>query len=205
VCERHNYRPRLQALFEDVWAELYNLEVRLMLHMALFAGPIAPRYLAAAPMTFGLLQEALADAILLAVHRLIEPGAQRGRRTASVETLLAHLPPDAAPLRRELRKTLKEIRRACAVLADVRHRVIAHRDYAVVMEEAAAPERVPYQSLGVALQGCARILTAIARQCGLTPAAYDPGEVALVDVNEVIRRLQSEPAVDPGGVTSEAE
>jgi len=59
-----------------------------------------------------------------------------------METLLAHIPPEAAPLRRELRKTLAAIRKECGDLPDLRHRRIAHRDYAVTLAQEFGPDRV---------------------------------------------------------------
>jgi hypothetical protein len=94
-------RQQLEALFEDLWVEVYMIETSVMLHSALFRDREAAAALqATAPTTFQVIGAALTDAILLATHRLLEPGAGRGRRTASIETLLSHLPPEAAPLRR---------------------------------------------------------------------------------------------------------
>jgi hypothetical protein len=182
-------RQKLESLFEDLWVEVYMIETSVMLYSALFRDREAAAALqSTAPVTFQVIGAALTDAILLATHRLLEPGAARGRRTASIETLLSHLPPEAAPLRRELRKTLTALRAECRALAQVRHRHIAHRDYAVVLEEKRPPDRVKARSLLAAIRGFARILTAISERCGLD-LPYEPGEVRL-DSDRLIARLR---------------
>jgi hypothetical protein len=184
-------RQKLEALFEDLWVEVYQIETSLMLHSALFRDPEAAAAIrATAPASFRVIGAALTDAVLLATHRLLEPGARRGRRTASIETLLSHLPPEVAPLRRELRKTLTALRGECRGLAELRHRYIAHRDYSVVLEEEPSPVRVKGRSLLATIGGFARILTAISERCGLD-LPYQPGEVTL-DADRLIARLRSE-------------
>lgn len=184
--------PRtLQALFEDVWIEVYLLETYVVLHRTLFRDREAAATLeATAPHTSRALGALVSDGIFLAVHRLVDVGARRGQRSASIETLLAHLPPDAAPLRRELKKTLTGLRAECRGVADVHHRLIAHRDYAVALEQEPAPERVDGRRILAAVAGFAQILTAISERCGFN-LVYDPGEVHL-DVEQLLARLRSE-------------
>lgn len=182
-------RQRLEALFEDVWIEVSHIESRFTLLRVMFHDRTTARVLEqTAPMTFRALGAALTEAVLLAVHRLLQPGAQRGRRTASVETLLSHLPPDAARLRRELQKALSTIRDECSDVSDLRHRHIAHRDYSVALEEVDTP-RVKAHSITAAIDGFARILTEISERCGLN-LPYEPGEIHL-DVEQLITRLTS--------------
>jgi hypothetical protein len=85
---------RLEALFDDVWSEVLLVETGLALLLALSRDRRASGALhTAAPKTFHLLGAALTEVVLLRTHRLLEPGARRGRRTASIETLLADLLP----------------------------------------------------------------------------------------------------------------
>jgi hypothetical protein len=207
---RSPYTPReLAALFEDVWMEVSVLEAGLALHRELVVNyRTAGALRVTAPITFLILGGALTDSTVLRVHRLLEPGARRGRRSASFETLLAHLPPQAAPLRRELRKTLTAIRNECKEILDFRHSHIAHRDYAIAMEEGAAFEQsIGEPTAGVdnpppearlrgrvlvdALSGFAQILTAISERCQVG-MPYRIGDIDL-DVDQLIARLRSAP------------
>ena len=181
---------RFEALFEDVWSEVLNLEAHLTVHHALFQDRTTG-VRAAAPITFAVFGAALTSEILLAVHRLLEPGAQRGRRTASFETLLSHLPPEAAPMRRELQKTLAALRADCRALAVVRHRELAHRDLAVALAEESRQDPVRAGTLLGAMNGFARILTAISERCDLN-LPYEPGKVGH-DVDRLIARLTAPP------------
>ncbi len=95
------------------------LETYVVLHRTLFRDREAAATLeATAPHTSRALGALVSDGIFLAVHRLVDVGARRGQRSASIETLLAHLPPDAAPLRRELKKTLTGLRAECRGVAE---------------------------------------------------------------------------------------
>jgi hypothetical protein len=174
-------------LFEDLWIQVHTLETNVALHRDREA---AATLQATAPDTFLALGAALTDEILLGTHRLLDVGGQRGWRTASIETLLAHLPPEDAPLRRELKKALAVLRAECSDIADVRHRVIAHRDYDVALEAVVAPARVKGRSVKTAIAGFARILTAISERCGFN-LPYDQGDVRL-DVDRLIARLKSD-------------
>jgi hypothetical protein len=145
-------RQKFEALFDDL-SVVYVIETSVVLHAALFRGRQAAATFRAHHVPSDRRRLDGPDPFCHAP--LVEPGARRGRRTASIETPLSHLPPDAAALRRELRKALTALRAECRGLADVRHPHIAHRDYSVVLEEEPRPDRVTGRSLLATIGGFA--------------------------------------------------
>jgi hypothetical protein len=186
-------REKLQALFEHVWSQVYRLETKWVLYVSLFKDQATVAVLCdTAPVTFGAIKLLLVDAVFLSMHRLLDTGVSRGRRTASLETLIHSLPPDSAPLRRALQKKLKQLRTDCRDLSLWRHRGIAHHDYGIALDEDPTPPGpVKVSTFTAAFASMAEILTAISDECGLN-CGYEPGhEVTDLDVNALVDRLKS--------------
>ena len=143
--------PRFTVLFEEVRNQLYRLQTHWTLYVFLYGERKTVELLRkTAIVTFGALQELLIEAIYTGTHRLIDAGISRGRRTASMESLLYYLPSSAAPLRRRLQKHLDAVRRNCEQLTEWRNRHVAHRDAATVLREHPSPlERITKRSVHV--------------------------------------------------------
>ena len=68
-------RQKLEALFEDLWAELYAIETSVMLHLALFRDREAAAALrATAPATFQVIGAALTDAMIAEAWARLQRG-----------------------------------------------------------------------------------------------------------------------------------
>jgi hypothetical protein len=132
-----------QALFEDAYSQLYQLHTHWRLYVTFFGDRDATTVVRdAAPFTFGTFQALLIDAVVLGIDQLLEAEERKGQ-PASIATLIKAMPPQDAPLKRDLKKRLQELRRVCAPVAVHRDRLVAHRDAAVVLN----PEQVPNLSV----------------------------------------------------------
>jgi hypothetical protein len=182
---------RYQTLFEEVWDQVYRLHTTWTVFLCLYETRTGRDVLrATARVTFAALGELLTEAIFLGTHRLLEKGSSEAKRTASIQSLVSLLPPEAAPLRRRLRKNLSAVQKDCEPLTAVRHRRVVHRDLATILDEHPTPlERVKMRSVGNAIEVFAATLTAISDELKLN-LAYDlHHELDDLDVHELIRRL----------------
>ena len=84
---------RQRVLFEQLWNHMFRLHTHWRMWNELFGRIDPPKILIkTAPITFGAIQDVLREAIILGIHRLIDPAKSRSHRTASLETLIATMP-----------------------------------------------------------------------------------------------------------------
>ena len=134
-------RNRRQALFEEIWDQMYRLHTNWRLWVTLFGDRNAVDVLIkSAWVTFGAIQYLVHDEIILGIQRLLNPrSGKRGRSAASMESLLALMAPADAALRRRLSRDLDQLRRDCVDISKWRHRRIAHRDLSTALEASGTP------------------------------------------------------------------
>lgn len=181
-----------QALFEEIWDQMYRLHTNWRLYSTLFGDRQAVDVLLrSAIITFGAIQHLVREAIILGIQRLLDPGSgNRGRKTASIESLLALMPPTDAPLRRRLRKDLDRLRRDCDDISKWRHRRIAHRDLSTALEEHPEPlEPIKIQTVWTALNGLSAMLGTFSAHYQLGMSCDFEGAITDLDADELLRRL----------------
>lgn len=186
---------RYERLFDEVWNQLHRLQTVWTIYFCLTGTSQTVELLrSTAWVTFGALQELMIEAMYLRTHRLLEEATPRGRRRASLETLIQRLPASAAHLKRQLKRDLATARRDCGPLTEWRDRYVAHRDEATALREHPSPlPPVQASIVGRTIEFAASALTAISAECNLGRPYRVHHEMADSDVHKLIDRLRRNP------------
>jgi hypothetical protein len=127
---------RVRFLLDQLHADGYGLRQKWTLYQELYGNQKRVEVmLAAALVTFGILQPVLWESIFMGITRFIDPAKSMGNDTASLEQLLKAIPRGHDDLCADLTARLKTLRTICEPIRQWRHNRIAHTNLAVVRME----------------------------------------------------------------------